>query len=242
MVGSVLLFALCIIIYILISDVITVFFRLTGMTKEKAQFQAISLLTNSGYTTTESETVVMSKNRRQLALITMLFGYAFSVTIVSALVNMFMNMSNSEISSLLYLVPGVTAGLAAFYLLRRSAFFRTWFDGLIERLGKRVMFGKNKNKVILVEDYGNLVLAHIYLQTVPPILQGKTLAQADLARKYQVNILMVKGLTTEAVQATAATVLRPHDIIMVMGRQKDIRTLFEKTGTAAPAEQIQAEP
>ena len=74
MIGSLIVFVLFIIVYIVISDIITIFFRLTGLTEEKARFQVISLLTNSGFTTRESESVVASKIRRRLARATMLFG------------------------------------------------------------------------------------------------------------------------------------------------------------------------
>ena len=89
MIGSLILFILFVIVYILISDVITIIFRLTGMSEETARFQAISLLTNSGYTTSESETVLASSLRRKIARFTMLFGYTFTVTIVSTTVNFF---------------------------------------------------------------------------------------------------------------------------------------------------------
>ncbi|MBR2000686.1 MAG: potassium transporter TrkA, partial [Firmicutes bacterium] len=84
MAGALLMFVLLIMFYIVIADIITIFFRLAGMTEEKARFQVISLLTNSGFTTQESEAVVNSKIRRRLATATMIFGYAFTVTILSA--------------------------------------------------------------------------------------------------------------------------------------------------------------
>ena len=122
--GSLLLFVLFIIIYIVISDIITIFFRLTGLTEEKARFQVVSLLTNSGYTTRESEAIVSSKIRRRLARATMLFGYAFTVTIVSTAVNFFMTLGKSELNSLLYTIPILLLIMLVFSMLRRSAFLR----------------------------------------------------------------------------------------------------------------------
>ena len=55
---SISLFFAVAVLYILIIDVFTILFRMSGMTEEKAKFQVISLLTNSGYTTKESELVV----------------------------------------------------------------------------------------------------------------------------------------------------------------------------------------
>lgn len=228
MAGSLILFALFIMIYILISDVITIFFRLTGLTEEKARFQVISLLTNSGFTTRESEAVVSSKIRRRLARATMLFGYAFTVTIVSTTVNFFMTLGESELNSLLYLIPVLLGIMVGFHALRRSAVFKTKFDNWIERIGNRIIFGENANPVVLVEEYGETVVAHILLHTVPALLKDTTLAQSGLMSKYNVMVLMVKTKSDEARQARASTVLHEDDIIMVLGKRKAIREVFEK--------------
>ena len=228
MVGSLILFVLFVIVYILISDVITIIFRLTGMSEETARFQAISLLTNSGFTTNESETVLASSLRRKIARFTMLFGYTFTVTIVSTTVNFFMSLRESELSSLLVYLPLFAVTFLVFYLIRKSVRFRTWFDGLIERWGTQMLFGKNVNRVLLVERYGDMAVAHIYLHTVPEILRDTTLAASGIRSKHNIMVLMVKGLRIEARQADADTVLRPHDIVMVMGNLKDIYEVFEQ--------------
>ena len=228
MAGSLILFALFIMFYILISDIITIFFRLTGLTEEKARFQVISLLTNSGFTTRESEAVVSSKIRRRLARATMLFGYAFTVTIVSTTVNFFMTLGESELNSLLYLIPVLLGIMVGFHALRRSAVFKTKFDNWIERIGNRIIFGENANPVVLVEEYGETVVAHILLHTVPALLENTTLAQSGLMSKYNVMVLMVKTKSDEARQARASTVLHEDDIIMVLGKRKAIREVFEK--------------
>ena len=226
MIGSLILFVLFIMIYIVISDIITIFFRLTGLTEEKARFQVVSLLTNSGFTTRESEAVVSSKIRRRLARATMLFGYAFTVTIVSTTVNFFMTLGKSELDNLLILLPVLLAVLVGFHQLRRSSFLRTRFDSWIERIGNRLMFGPDRNQVILVEDYGDTVVAHVYLQHVPQILKDRTLEEAELMPKYNLMVMMVKTPTGEARQASAATVLQPEDVIMVLGRRKTIHDVF----------------
>lgn len=227
MVGALVMFVLLVIFYILISDIITVFFRLTGLTAEKARFQVISLLTNSGFTTQESEAVVSSKTRRRLALGTMLFGYTFTVTILSAMFNVFMNMGEAELSSLIVALPSFALVLIAFFILRRAKFFKRPFDRLIEKMATQVMFGKNANQVLLVEEYGKMVVAHVYLHTVPQMLQNTTLADSELGSKYHLMVMMVKSRGGEAQQAKADTVLQPNDTIMVLGKRKDIWEFFE---------------
>ena len=50
------LFSLIILIYWVITELFTIFFRFTGLPDEKARFQVISLLTGCGFTTRESGT------------------------------------------------------------------------------------------------------------------------------------------------------------------------------------------
>lgn len=227
MVGALIMFILLIIFYVVITDIITVFFRLTGMTEEKARFQVISLLTNSGFTTQESEAIVRSKLRRRLALGTMLFGYTFTVTILSATFNVFMNLSKAEISSLLVALPAFVLVLTLFLLLRRSKFMRSRFDHWIERLAHQIMFGNHANQVLIMEEYGDNVVAHVYLHTIPHQLQNTTLADSKLGSKYQLMVMLVKTSDGKAYQAKANTILHAGDTIMVLGKHKTIRDVFE---------------
>ena len=228
MAGSLILFTLFIIVYIVISDIITIFFRLTGMTEEKARFQVISLLTNSGFTTRESEAVVSNKIRRRLARATMLFGYAFTVTIVSTTVNFFMTLGRGELEALIVWIPILLILLLSFHLLRKSVYLKTKFDTWIERIGNRLMFGPEANPIVLLEDYGDMLVAHIYLQQVPGILKEIPLKESEIMSRYNIMIMMVKKQNGEACQATADTVLKANDVIMVLGRRKDILEVFVK--------------
>ena len=93
------LFAVLVLLYWIISETFTVFFRLIGLPDEKARFQVVSLLTGCGFTTRESEMILTTRSRRRLARVTMLFGYIFNVTIVSALVNIFVSLKVNELGN-----------------------------------------------------------------------------------------------------------------------------------------------
>ena len=84
---SAILIMVFIIIYYILIKIFTVLFRIARISKTKSKFQVISLLTNSGYTTSESEIVVSNKHRRKIATACMIVGYAFSVIIISLIVN-----------------------------------------------------------------------------------------------------------------------------------------------------------
>ncbi|MEG0681826.1 MAG: potassium transporter TrkA, partial [Eubacterium sp.] len=83
-------------LYLSIIEIFSVLFIITGMPEARARFQVISMLTNSGFTTKESEAIVTVKKRRILAQLTMLFGYTFTVIGVSMILNVILKIPQSS--------------------------------------------------------------------------------------------------------------------------------------------------
>ena len=108
------LFLLIILLYFVMSEFFTALFRFTGLPNEKARFQVISLLTGCGYTTRESEMILSSRGRRRLAMITMLFGYVFNITVVTAFINVFLSLQEQQVANIL---GGILIPLAVVILL-----------------------------------------------------------------------------------------------------------------------------
>lgn len=93
------LFALLILVYWVISELFTIIFRFFGLPEEKARFQVTSLITGTGFTTHESEMILTTKQRRRLARMTMLFGYVFNISVVSAFINVVMSLKTAQVGS-----------------------------------------------------------------------------------------------------------------------------------------------
>ncbi len=72
--AALLIILLLIAVFFLFVEIFTVLFMLTGLPERKARFQVISILTNTGFATGESEVITSSRRRRRLATITMLFS------------------------------------------------------------------------------------------------------------------------------------------------------------------------
>ena len=72
LIASIILILVFIILYVIVIQIYSVLFRITGLAKEKAHFQAISLFTNSGFTTSESEVVTSERVRRGIAIAAMI--------------------------------------------------------------------------------------------------------------------------------------------------------------------------
>ena len=78
-----------IILYVTLVKTFGIMFRITGLPKNKAMFQAISLFTNCGFTTGESEIIVNNTKRRKLAMACMIIGHVFSVIFISLIFLLF---------------------------------------------------------------------------------------------------------------------------------------------------------
>jgi K+-transporting ATPase A subunit len=85
------LFLLLVIIMIILAIVKlgSIAFQLTGMEPKMATFQALSALTNTGFTTRAAEDVVQHRKRRVIASILIFVGYIGIVGVIVTLVRSF---------------------------------------------------------------------------------------------------------------------------------------------------------
>ena len=226
LVSAIVLLIIVIIIYYVLSRLFTALFRLTGIAKEKASFQAISLLTNAGYTTSESELVVSEKTRRHLATAAMLTGYFFSVIIVSLFINLFttIDFTGTE-EQMLPLLIGF-GGLAVFFIFLKIPFISRGLDKLMDGVTFRVFRKASKENYISVLDtYGKDAVVNVYLYRVPEFLEGKCIVDSDLRKKYNVNILMYTR-NGQNHYVSPDTIFSNKDTLLAFGPLSSIRSAF----------------
>ncbi len=228
MTGAIGLFFFVIMIYVVIADVITILLRLTGMTEEKAKFQVMSLLTNSGFTTAESESIMQSQIRRRIARATMVFGYCFSVSIISVIVNLFLSMGKEAVLASTILMIFVGSIFIAVMVLRKIGFIKSFFDQQIEKLAMHFLFSDRKNPVVILDDYGEAVVAQVILNGIPAFLANKELKDSGLKESFGILAMMVKQADGHVAYAQAETVLHPGEVLIVMGKSKDIKKAFSQ--------------
>ena len=220
------LFGAIILIYWIILELFTMMFRVAGLPDDKARFQVLSLLTGAGFTTRESEMLLSSKGRRKLAQITMLFGYVFNVTIVSAFVNVFLSLKLSQFDNF-FMGVLIPLGVAALIIvLMRVRFIRKRIDRAFEKLAGRIMHQEGVNTILLMDYIGKDSIAQVSLKEVPRELEGKTLAESGLKTKHNILVMLVErgGLKVEA--ANAGTIFAPGDKLTVFGQYKTISNVF----------------
>ena len=224
---ALLLFSLIILLYWVITELFTFFFRLTGLPAEKARFQVISLLTGTGFTTRESEMVLSSRKRRRLARITMLFGYVFNITIVSAFINVVLSMKvQVGYEFLSFLLP--LASVALIFIVMRVPKVHAWFDNLLRRAADKVFNRKETfNAVMLVDNIGDGSIAQVSIRHIPEEYQGMTLAETKLRAETGIMVMLVEHPGGKAVPASADTVFEVGDKLTVFGDYKTICRAFQ---------------
>ena len=221
------LFAIMILIYWVISEVFTVLFRFTGLPDERARFQVMSLLTGCGFTTRESEMILSSRSRRRLARITMLFGYVFNITIVSAFVNLFLSVKlvQAEHYFTAFLIP--LGAVAAVLLLGRIRRVRTACERLVEKLFGRLFRQDKTNTVQLIDYLGRDSIAVVTLHSVPEEFAGKPLKEIDLKSERRILVMLAEQNGKSAEPAGADTVFREGDKLTVFGEYRTICRVFD---------------
>ena len=221
------LFAIIILMYLIIIDFFTMIFRITGLPDEKARFQVMSLLTGCGFTTHESEFILAFKPRRRMALVTMLFGYVFNITIVSAFINVFLSLKQTQIENLFLgaLVPSAVI-ILLFWLLRLRK-VRAWEDRLFERLAGRILHQTATNSVLLLDHIGTDSIAQVTLREVPEYLRDKPLADTGLRADQNILVMLVERDGKKAEPPDGKTIMKAGDKLTVFGEFKTICGTFQ---------------
>lgn len=126
----------------------------TGMSRERARFQARSAFSGAGFTTSESEVVVKHPVRRKIIMILILLGNAGVVTVISSLILGFVGPTEgfSHLRNIYLLIFGISF----LYFAARSNRLDQFLDRLIDRMLEKYtdIRPKSFSKLMTVmEDY-----------------------------------------------------------------------------------------
>ena len=221
------LFALIILLYWVITELFTILFRFTGLPDEKARFQVISLLTGCGFTTRESEMILSSRARRRLGRITMLFGYVFNITIVSAFINVFLSLKLNQVEHFFLGVLIPLIAVVIIFIFMRVPAVRAWGDRMLEKLAGRLVQQEQANTVLLLDYIGQDSIALVTLVRVPEELEGKPLSETGLKTQEGILVMLVEQPGKKPEPARADTVLRSGDKLTVFGNYAAVCRVFQ---------------
>ena len=221
------LFSLIILTYWVITELFTILFRFTGLPDERARFQVISLLTGCGYTTRESEMFLSNRRRRRLARITMLFGYVFNITIVSAFINVFFSLKQSQIEHFALGILTPLAAAAIIFVFMRVPRVRAWGDGMLQRVADRIIGRTDSFNTVMLLDYiGSDSIALVTLNEIPETYRGVTLAETKLKSETGILVMLIEKPGKKPSPAGADSVFEPGDQLTVFGDYPTICKAF----------------
>ena len=226
MTGALILFFIVMIAYMLIAEIFTVLFRLTGLPEAKARLQVVSLLTTCGFTTKETEVFVTTPTRRKLAITAMIFGYAFSATLVSAFISIILSIGNSQDENLWYVFFILLVVMIFFIILSKIKFIKNAFDSLIFKIGHKLSKTKTKNFLKVVDAYGANSIVEITLIEVPNDFKDKTLEEIKIRQNYNLTVLAITRENKIINNIKKEDFFKEKDIVTVYGNFDDIKKVF----------------
>ena len=221
------IFDMLVIIYQVLIEVFTILYRINGINVDISRFQVVSLLTGTGFTTNESESMLITKNRRKLTRRIMFFSYIFNISIVSTFVSIFSltaNTSKEDIPICIGLTLFIIIFLILFYKIniRKSVIDKIVIDLVNKRKTKK------ENFVFIYDTFGNKVIAEIELTKLKRSMKNKTLEEMQLSQKYHISLLVIKRKEQIISEIKPTTMLEEGDTVIVFGRVRDIKNAFIK--------------
>ncbi len=178
--------------YLIFIEIFTVVFMMTGVSHTRSMFQVISLLTNSGFTTSESEIIVSSRKRRKIAIIIMLFGNIFNVLILSILVNTVITIYQEPTFEFVQAIVVVLIFFVLFIAYKKLKFIKVRFNRLIKKIANHWMYSKKSNPLLILDNFHEFCIVEIKVIEVPDILKGKTIFESSLSNDYGIRVLYIK--------------------------------------------------
>lgn len=229
---SLILIMVVIVIYIIAIKIFSILLQITGLPSNVANYQGISLFTNCGFTTNESETILNNKFRRRISLACMITGNFFSVIIVSLIVSLISSF-DAQNGSQTYIIGLIACCLfVLLIIISQLKPVKKLTTKLIEKIVKHFIHVANKDNVItIVDNFGSNSIVEIYLHKVPELLDNKTIHESKIKTKYDINILSIKR-NKRQIEITRNTIVNNGDTLLVFGSFSTIKDIFSMTGTS----------
>ena len=226
---AIILFLLVIFVYLVFIEIFTIIYMITGISESKARFQVISLITNTGFTTEDSELIMNSNLRKGIAKFIMVFSYCFSVSIVALLVNFFMEVGNIQEVNYILILGIFTFFAISYILIKNVNFSRKIFYSMIEKLTKKFIYKNNENNIVVIEKIDDKkVFAKVVINIVPYDLLNNTIEKSGIKRKYSIQIISINRNDKSLFPIKANDTVQIGDVMFVVGNLNNINEYATK--------------
>lgn len=223
-------FLLVVALYLLVERTATVALALTGLSRDAAQFQTRSAFTGTGFTTAESEHLVVQPVRRQILSLLMLVRSVGTITAVPSLMLSFLDTAGP--SDQLLRAAVLVGGLMMLGLVATSR----WVDRYLSRV---IAWALRRWTSLDARDYTSLLglsgghAVHELLVEPASWLTGRRLDEIDLPDEG-VLVLGIQRAEGDFVGAPRGrTVIDADDKLILYGRVDRLAELQDRVSGAS---------
>lgn len=221
------IFVIPVVVIIVVSTFIvkiaSVALNLTGLDEKRAFFQALSAFTGTGFTTRDSELIVVHNIRRRIIMFLMILGNAGLVSVITTLTLSFLKGGSTPI--LVNTAVILLAILALIKISTNKGIMRRLTKKIQEKLIKSSTFTKRPVEEILrlAEGYG---IAEVTLTDQCGDI-GKTLFESSL-RKQDILIMAIERGREVIPAPHASDKLLLNDTVICYGKLENISRISGK--------------
>lgn len=219
----------------LVTKIATIALVHTGMTRERARFQARSAFSGAGFTTTESEVVVKHPARRRIITILIITGNAGLVTAVSSLILGFVGPETQ--TGQLKNIALLFLGLALLFMAAKSQRLDQLLSRIISRLLKRftdIPKSSVSRLMSLMEDYE---ITETQVEGENDWLSGKTLVELGLKEEGVLVLGIIKDDGTYLGVPRGRYKVEKDDRLVLYGKSERIAKISRREADRKAEEQ-----
>ena len=223
--AAIIVFNILVFIYQVMIEIFTTIYSIEGIQLDKAQFQIISILTGTGFTTSESELMLLTKRRRKITELMMLFSYIFNISIVSTLVNIIISSAGPAINELIIGIVLTIINFLIIALLNKSTKVKSKLENFIKKIATNVR-KKRKNPISVYDTLGDKVIAEINVLKINNNMNN--INTEKLKEKYDIQVLVIKRGEQVISSIEPNITINYNDIVIVFGKMRNIKKIFVK--------------
>ena len=223
--AAIIVFNILVFIYQVMIEIFTTIYSIEGIQLDKAQFQIISILTGTGFTTSESELMLLTKRRRKITELRMLFSCIFNISIVSTLVNIIISSAGPAINELIIGIVLTIINFLIIALLNKSTKVKSKLENFIKKIATNVR-KKRKNPISVYDTLGDKVIAEINVLKINNNMNN--INTEKLKEKYDIQVLVIKRGEQVISSIEPNITINYNDIVIVFGKMRNIKKIFVK--------------
>lgn len=194
---------------------------MTGIEKEKANFQSLSAFSRAGFTTREAEIVINNPRRRRIISWLIILGNAGLVAVI-------VTATSSVATSSGYMLPIsivaiLVGGIALYFLVNRTGFSKRW-EGFIENrlLKSHIIEESTEDLLHLIGDYG---VVRVIITTDSSII-GHPISEVG-TKQDGFRVLGIERGREWISLPSSREVIKERDKLTVYGDLNNLKSVFK---------------